>query len=106
MQYMRKSFSTIALALISAMTLTACGGGSSTPEESFIEVKSKSSSDLELQLELVKSVISHKVAVRDASAKRAETEARNSKIKEILARKQDASLENLSVEELQKMINS
>jgi thiol-disulfide isomerase/thioredoxin len=37
MQDMGKSFYTIALALIFAMTLTACGGGSSTPEESFIE---------------------------------------------------------------------
>jgi thiol-disulfide isomerase/thioredoxin len=36
MQDMGKSFYTIALALIFAMTLTACGGGSSTPEESFI----------------------------------------------------------------------
>ena len=34
---MRKSISIILLALFSATSLTACGGGSSTPEESFIE---------------------------------------------------------------------
>jgi len=34
---MRKPISFIALALVSAIALTGCGGGSSTPEESFIE---------------------------------------------------------------------
>ena len=34
---MRKPISLFALALISVITLTGCGGGSSTPEESFIE---------------------------------------------------------------------
>ena len=34
---MRKPISLIVLTLFSAISLTACGGGSSTPEESFIE---------------------------------------------------------------------
>jgi thiol-disulfide isomerase/thioredoxin len=34
---MRKSFLIIALSAIFAISLTACGGGSSSPEESFIE---------------------------------------------------------------------
>jgi thiol-disulfide isomerase/thioredoxin len=34
---MRKSTSLIAIAIASALALTGCGGGSSTPEESFIE---------------------------------------------------------------------
>ena len=34
---MRKPISFITLALVSAIALTGCGGGSSTPEESFIE---------------------------------------------------------------------
>ena len=34
---MRKPISLIALTLFSAISLTACGGGSSAPEESFIE---------------------------------------------------------------------
>jgi len=38
MRYMRKPFFSIVVALLIALTLTACGGGgSSTPEESFIE---------------------------------------------------------------------
>jgi thiol-disulfide isomerase/thioredoxin len=38
MRYMRKPFFSILVALLIALTLTACGGGgSSTPEESFIE---------------------------------------------------------------------
>ena len=38
MRYMRKPFLSIVVALLIALTLTACGGGgSSTPEESFIE---------------------------------------------------------------------
>lgn len=34
---MRKPISFITLAIVSAIALTGCGGGSSTPEESFIE---------------------------------------------------------------------
>ena len=37
MRKMRKPIYVMVFALISAMSLTACGGGSSTPEESFIE---------------------------------------------------------------------
>ena len=34
---MRKPIYVVVFALISAISLTACGGGSSAPEESFIE---------------------------------------------------------------------
>lgn len=74
-------------------------------EESFIEKKSSSSSVLELQLEILKHVIAEKLAVQEANAKRAETVAKNEQIKEILLKKKNQQLENMSVEELQAMIS-
>lgn len=72
-------------------------------EESFIEKKSQSSSDLELRLEILKHVIAHKVGVAEASKKRAETLAKKSQIEDILLRKKSQQLEEMSVEDLLKL---
>lgn len=72
-------------------------------EESFIEKKSQSSSDLELRLEILKHVIAYKVGVAEASKKRDETLAKKSQIEDILLRKKSQQLEEMSVEDLQKL---
>lgn len=72
-------------------------------EESFIEKKSATSSDLELQLEILKHVIADKMAVAEASKKRAETIAKKAQIDDILMRKKSQELENMSVEDLLKL---
>lgn len=73
-------------------------------EESFIEKKSKSSTELELKLEILKSIIATKIATQEANRKRAETLAKKSQISEILMKKEVGDLENKSVEELKKML--
>lgn len=75
-------------------------------EESFIQKKSNSSTELELQLEILKHIIKHKIDTEEANKKRAETIAKKQQIEQILIRKQSQELENLSVEELKAMLNS
>ena len=69
-------------------------------EESFIEKKSDSSSEMELRLDILKHVISYKMGVAEANRKRAETIAKKSQIEDILLRKKSEKLENMSEEEL------
>lgn len=75
-------------------------------EESFIQKKSNSSTELELQLEILKHIIKHKIDTEEANKKRAETIAKKQQIEQILMRKKSQELENLSTEELEAMLNS
>jgi spore cortex formation protein SpoVR/YcgB (stage V sporulation) len=74
-------------------------------EESFIQKKSTASTELELQLDILKYIIEYKTNVEEANKKRAETVARKHQIEEILMRKKSQELEDLSVDELQAMLN-
>jgi len=73
-------------------------------EESFIEAKSKVSTELELALDILKVVIADKIATQESNKKRAETIAKKAQIQDILLRKKTQSLEELSVEELESML--
>lgn len=73
-------------------------------EESFIEEKSKASSELELKLDILKYIIADKVKIAEANKKRSETLARKQEIEEVILRKKSQQLENLSVEELTAML--
>lgn len=73
-------------------------------EESFIEQKSRASSELELQLDILKFIIADKLATQEANRKRAETNAKKSQIEDIILRKKSKELEDLPVEELEKML--
>ncbi len=75
-------------------------------EESFIETKSKASSELELSLDILKTVIADKIATQAANKKRAETLSKKAQIEDILLRKKVQHLEELPVEELEAMLNS
>lgn len=74
-----------------------------TETESLIE-KQTENTILETKIELVKYVFNTKVEEAEAMAKKAENAAKKQKILAILARKQDAELENKSTEELEKLI--
>ena len=71
--------------------------------ESLLEEK-KTNPILEVQIEIVKHIFEVKVEERKAAELRAENAAKKQKILAILARKQDAELENKSAEELEKLI--
>lgn len=74
-------------------------------EESLLSTKSKADEVLELQIEIVKYIVSVKLAEKEAREKAAEKSAQRQKIMEIMAKKQDESLESASMEDLQKMLS-
>ena len=73
-------------------------------EESLLNSKSREDEILEVQIEIVKYIVSVKLAEQksreEASAKKAQRE----KIMGIIAEKQDEALHNSSIEDLQKML--
>lgn len=71
--------------------------------ESLLSEK-KTNSILETKIEIVKYIFGVKVDEAKAAALKAENAAKKQKILAILARKQDAELENKSAEELEKLI--
>jgi hypothetical protein len=73
-------------------------------EESLLETKSDADTLLEVKIALIKQVVADKQAAAQAAKLAAETKARNNRIKEIIESKKDAALQNLSVEELEKML--
>lgn len=73
-------------------------------EESLLSTKSKADTILELQIEIVKYIVSVKLAEQEAREKAAEKSVQRQKIMEIMAKKQDESLESASMEDLQRML--
>lgn len=73
-------------------------------EESLLNTKSKADKTLELQIEIVKYIVSVKLAEKEKREKAAEKSVQKQKIMEIMAKKQDESLESASMEDLQKML--
>lgn len=74
-------------------------------EESLLEVKTEADELLDTQIAIVKHIVSVKLAEKEALAKAAEKRDQKQKIMSIIARKQDESLENSSIEDLQKMLD-
>lgn len=74
-------------------------------EESLLMVKNETDVLLETQIEIVKYIVAVKLAEREALAKAADKAAQKQKIMSIIAKKQDESLENSSIEDLQKMLD-
>lgn len=73
-------------------------------EESLLSTKSKADETLELQIEIVKYIVSVKLAEKEAREKAVEKSVQRQKIMEIMAKKQDESLESASMEDLQEML--
>lgn len=73
-------------------------------EESLLATKSEGDEVLDIQIEIVKYIVYVKLAEKEALAKAADKKAQKQKIMAIIAKKQDESLENASVEDLEKML--
>ncbi|MSS07088.1 hypothetical protein FYJ38_00345 [Clostridium sp. WB02_MRS01] len=74
-------------------------------EESLLNTKSSLDEALELQIEIVKYIVSVKFAEKEARDKAIAKKEQKQKIMRIMAAKQDEALENSSVEDLQKMLD-
>lgn len=74
-------------------------------EESLLNVKTQSDELLDVQIAIVKHIVSVKLAEQEAREKASAKRAQKQKIMSIMARKQDEALENSSMEDLQKMLD-
>jgi hypothetical protein len=72
-------------------------------EESLLSIKSTEASALDLKIEIIKDIVTTKLADRELAMQSAKAKEQKQKILEALARKKDSALENLSIEELEKM---
>lgn len=75
-----------------------------TEEESLLETKSAADQELEVKIEIVKHVVSVKLEEKAAREQAAENKKQKQKIMEIMAKRQDSALENMSDEELAKKL--
>ena len=74
-------------------------------EVTLLEVLTREDEELSVKIEIVESIFNTKVVVENMALKAKETHVKKQKIMEIIGKKQDASLENTPVEELQKMLD-
>lgn len=94
----------LSLEALDNLALTLDKMVSESPRKSFIKAANPKSELLELKFNIVKDVISTKLAEAASKAEAKDKAAKKAQLVEILARKQAQSLENLSEEELQKRI--
>lgn len=74
-------------------------------EESFVSTKANPlKAQLELKLEIVKHIIADKLASAEKAKKASDNRAERERLMDVLKRKQDQELENLSPEEIQKRL--
>lgn len=74
-------------------------------EESLLNVKTKEDETLDIQIAIVKYIVSVKLAEKVAREKAAENRAKRQEIMSIMAARDKKALENASDEELQKMLD-
>lgn len=79
---------------------------SEAPKKSFIEKLPAEENDDELRFSIVKDVINIKLKARKDNIDKAQVDARNKRIAELIAKKEDEALENKSIEELRAMIKN
>ena len=73
-------------------------------EESLLTTKTKEDETLAIQIEIVKHIVKTKLDEAETAKQSKELKEKKQKIMEIIAAKQDESLKNASVEELQAML--
>ena len=76
-----------------------------TEEESLLATKTNVDTELEVQIAIVKHIVSVKLEEQDAREKAAAKKAQKQKIMSIIAAKEDEALQNTSVEDLRKMLD-
>jgi CHASE3 domain sensor protein len=74
-------------------------------EESLLDTKTKKDEELEDKIEIVKYVVKTKLEEADLRKKVQEKKEKKQKILELISSKQDADLQNKSIDDLQKMLN-
>lgn len=76
-----------------------------TEEESLLNIKTQEDELLNVQIEIVKHIVSVKLAEKEAREKTSAKKAQKQKIMSIIAAKQDEALQNSSIDDLQKMLD-
>ena len=74
-------------------------------EESLLATKTSVDTELEVQIAIVKYIVSVKLAEHEAREKAAAKKAQKQKIMAIIATKEDEALQNSSVDDLRKMLD-
>ena len=74
-------------------------------EESLLNIKTQEDELLNMQIEIVKHIVSVKLAEKEAREKASVKKAQKQKIMSIIAAKQDEALQNSSIDDLQKMLD-
>ena len=74
--------------------------------ESFIKIRTKDTTELELKFNIVKHIIDVKLQEQEERIVAAEKKAKRQKILDLMAKKQDAELESKSYEELAKELEA
>ena len=74
-------------------------------EESLLNTKITVDKELDVQIAIVKHIVTVKLAEQEAKEKASAKKAQKQKIMAIIASKQDEALQNSSVEDLQKMLD-
>lgn len=69
-------------------------------EESLLKIKSPADKELELKIEIVKHIVSTKLAEQEAALNRKKNAVEKQKILDALAARQEQNLQNMSEEEL------
>ena len=75
-------------------------------EESLLKVRDKQAETLERKIEIVKHIVAVKQAEIIVIKEAADRKAQKQRIMEIIAKKEDDALQNMSLEELQRMAES
>ena len=74
-------------------------------EESLLSTKASVDTELEVQIAIVKHIVSVKLAEKEAAEKVSAKKAQKQKIMSIIATKQDEALQNSSIDDLKKMLD-
>lgn len=74
-------------------------------EESLLNIKTQEDELLNVQIAIVKHIVSVKLAEKEAREKASAKKAQKQKIMSIIAAKQDEALQNSSIDDLQKMLD-
>lgn len=74
-------------------------------EESLLEVKTSQDKELDIKIEIVKYIVGVKLEEENSRLKAKENKEKKQKIMELMARKQEEGLQNMSMEDLQKMLD-
>lgn len=74
-------------------------------EESLLNIKTQKDELLNVQIEIVKHIVSVKLAEKEAREKASAKKAQKQKIMSIIAAKQDEALQNSSIDDLKKMLD-